>query len=341
MNAPPPALLLSASLLDPDWIGAQRLAELAASPFWRAIARRAATLREAGPDGPPPHDPGHERWLRVALWLPADAARAAAAAFADGAGGAAWRIDPVHLHVGRDHLVLTDPRALPLAIEEARALAGAIAPLLADEGLTLDVPGPRRWYLREADPARPLHLLTRPLAGAIGRNIDAWQPRGDDARRWRRIVNEIQMTWHAHPVNARRESEGLAAVNSVWLEGRCPAPSSGVECDAAARLAVHESANGPAEVELSRGGRLHVDDRLLDAQLAGDPSAWLDAWRRIETDTLGPIARAEDAWRVGARLVLAGDAGWREIAVAPRATWRLWRRADPAALLAEPAAAQR
>jgi hypothetical protein len=341
MSASVATLLLPASLLDPDWIGADRIATLAASPGWSALARRATTVGTAGPDGPPPHDPGHERWLHARLALPADSASAAAAALADGVADAAWRLDPVHLHVGRDHLVLTDPRTLSMAADEARALADAIAPLLAEEGLALEVPAPRRWYLRETGPAPALRLRTRPLAGAIGRNIDAWQPVGDDARRWLRIVNAIQMTWHGHEVNARRDSAGLASVNSVWLEGRCPGAAPGVEREAAARLAIRDPAGPPTETPLSDGVRLRVDERLLEAQLAGDPTAWLDAWRRIEADTLGPIARAEGAWREGARVVLAGDAGWRELAVAPRADWRFWRRADAAALLAEPAAGVR
>ncbi len=341
MSAAPPTLLLPASLVDPDWIGGDRIAALAASPAWSALARRVAELGATGPEGPPPNDPGHERWLRRRLAVPDGAASAAAAALADGAPDAAWRLDPVHLHVGRDHLVLTDPRALRLTVDDARALSDAIAPLLADEGLALEVPTASRWYLRETDPARPLRLRTRPLAGAIGRNIDAWQPGGDDARRWRRIVNEIQMTWHGHAVNARREAAGLATANSVWLEGRCPGAAGGAERDAAARLATRDAGDAPIEVVLSDGARLRVDDRLLDAQLAGDPSAWLEAWGRIEADTLGPIVRAQAAWRDGARVVLAGDAGWRELAVRPRADWRFWRRADPAALLAEPGAGGR
>jgi hypothetical protein len=339
MNATPATLLLPASLVDPAWIGAERLATLAGSPCWRAIARRATQRAAAGPDGPPPHDPGHERWLRTRLALPGEVAPAAAAAHADGMAQAAWRLDPVHLHVGRDHLVLTDPRALGLAADDARALADAIAPLFADEGLALETATPRRWYLRETDPARALRLRTRPLAGATGRNIDAWLPQGEDARRWRRLVNEIQMSWHGHAVNARREAAGLASVNSVWIEGRCPGAARGVELEAAAQLAVRDPGDPPSELALSDGGRLRVDGRLLDAQLAGDPMGWLEAWRRLELDTLGPIARTEGAWGDGARLVLAGDAGWRELAVPSRAGWRFWRRADAAALLAEPGVA--
>jgi hypothetical protein len=334
MSEATPVLLLPAALVDPAWIGADRIAELATSPCWTALARRATVREQAGPDGPRPHDPGHERWLHARLALPEGSSLAAAAALADGVAGAAWRIDPVHLHVGRDHLVLTDPASLSLSREDADALATAIAPLLSDEGLALEIGAPKRWYLRETDPARRLALHTRPLSGATGRNIDAWQPQGDDARRWRRIVNEIQMTWHA--LNEAREATHAPAVNSVWIEGRCPIPAPGVELDAAARLAAREPGAGPVETVLADDTRLRLDDRLHEAQLAGDPAGWLATWRRLQADTLASIVRADGAWRDGARVVLAGDAGWREIEVAPRAGWRFWRRADGAALLAEP-----
>ncbi|RPH44972.1 MAG: hypothetical protein EHM87_08195 [Burkholderiales bacterium] len=346
MSAPAPTLLLPAALADPAWLGADRMAGLAREPGWSALARRSRTIAQAGPEDRPSSDPGHERWLRTRLGLPADAALAACAALADAAPQAAWRLDPVHLHVGRDHLVLTDPGALALDEDDARALADSIAPLFVAEGLALEVPGPTRWYLRELDPARPLRLVTRPLAGAIGRNIDAWQPTGDDVRRWRRLVNEVQMTWHAHPLNARREFARQPTVNSLWIEGRVPPATPGAR--AAARLAVRDDdrsrepdTGDDRTLDLDTGdGHLLVDDRLLAAQLAGDPQQWAEAWRALDGTVFAAMARAEGPWRTGARLVLAGDAGWREIGVAPRADWRFWRRADAAALLAEPSAAR-
>jgi hypothetical protein len=334
MSASAPTLLLPASLADPGWLGADRIAALAALPAWTALGRRARVIAQDGPEDRPSSDPGHERWLHGRLGLPGDAALAACAAWVDGVPQAAWRIDPVHLHIGRDHLVLTDPGLLALAGNAAIELAAAVAPLFAEDGLGLEARGANRWYLRELDPARPLRLRTRPLTGAVGRNIDAWQPTGDDARRWRRLVNEVQMTWHTHPANQQREAERLPTVNSLWIEGRVPADGSGAQ--AAARLAVRD-AGALLEVATDRGP-LIVDDRLLAAQLAGDPQRWVEAWRALDVSTFAALARAEDRWQAGARLVLAGDAGWRELAVAPRADWRFWRRSDAAALLAEPSA---
>lgn len=330
-----PVLLLPAALVDTDWLGADRVAELAALPGWTGIARRARLAGEAGPADPPPSDPGHERWLHACLGLPAEAALAAAAAIDDGRAAAAWRLDPVHLHVGRDHLVLTDPSALAVDAADAAALAAAIEPLFADEGLGLDVAAPGRWYLHERDPARALRLRTRPLSGATGRNVDAWMPTGDDARRWRRMVNEVQMTWHAHPVNEARAERGLPAVNSLWIEGRVPTGDD-PRTRAAARIAARAPASAALRVDAGAAGAIVVDARLHDATLAGDPQRWAAAWRALEADTFAAIVQAGDPWTAGGRIVLAGDAGWRELDVSARPDWRFWRRPDPAAWLAPP-----
>ncbi|MFZ4758686.1 MAG: hypothetical protein ACOYLX_11035, partial [Burkholderiaceae bacterium] len=331
-------LLLPAALVDLDWLGADRRAAAAAMPAWAAIARRSRLAREAGPDDPPPSDPGHERWLRERLCLPAGCALAACAAAADHLDDVAWRIDPVHLHVGRDHLVMTEPAGLALAADDAVALAASIAPLFDDDGLELVVPGGPRWYLRERSAERPLRLRTRPLSGASGRNVDAWMPTGDDARRWRRLLNEVQMTWHAHPVNAARAERGLPPVNSLWIDGRCPgaADRQGAAADTAARIALR-APMPPGGFALDDGPLL-IDHRLLDAQHAGDPSGWRDAWRAVNDTLLAPIARGDALWSNGGRLVLTGDAGWRELALRAGAGWRFWHRPDPVALLAEPAA---
>jgi UDP-galactopyranose mutase len=73
-------------------------------------------------------------------------------------------------------------------------------------------------------------------------------------------------------------------------------------------------------------------DRAREVLVGGVNSA-VRAFRAVG-GTPRFIARAEGAWRAGAHVVLAGDAGWRALQVAPRAGWRFWRRTDAAALLA-------
>jgi hypothetical protein len=263
-----------------------------------------------------------------------------------------WRLDPVNLHIGRDHLVLTDPARLALGADDARALAVAIAGLFQDEGLTLIAAHPLRWYLQETEPSRGLRLKTRSMLAALGRSIDGWQPTGDDARRWRRIVNEVQMSWYRHPVNERRESQGLMPVNSLWIEGPCPAidPTSESRLMAAARLAARGRRTSHATDErvptpqalsfkdafiTTHNGPLAVDDTLLEAVLEGDPQRWMDAWRALDASLFTPMASGQSPWDRGARLVLAGDSGWRSLRIGARPDWRFWKRPDPSSWLHE------
>lgn len=239
-----PALLLAASLVDPAWLGSDRLAKAARAPGFAALARKAALGRASAESARHLPEPGHEDWLQIAFGLPADAPMSACSALTDGASQARWRLDPVNLHIGRDHLVLTDPARLGIGAEEARSLAASVDTLFRDEGLTLVADHPWRWYLQETDPSRGLRLQTRSMLAALGRSIDAWQPSGDDARRWRRIVNEVQMSWYGHPVNDQRESQGLRPINSVWIEGPCP---GAIGAATSAAMSAHPSAYPSAQ----------------------------------------------------------------------------------------------
>ena len=364
----PPALLLAASLVDPAWLGPDRLAQAARAPGFAALMRQAAIGRSSDDTASQLPDPGHEDWLQKAFGLPPGAPIAACSALADAAVQARWRLDPVNLHIGRDHLVLTDPARLALGADDARALAASIAELFQDEGLTLLASHPARWYLQETEPSRGLRLQTRSMLAALGRSIDGWQPTGEDARRWRRIVNEVQMSWYQHPVNEQRESRGLMPVNSLWIEGPCPDPDTQgtgaqtpaqnasetlTQWSAAGRIAARRGTIVPAAgaadqaslsldpskpfIEASMA--LTIDDRLFEAQCAGDPQRWMQAWQSLDEAYFVPMSRAQAPWQRGATLVLAGDGLWRELVIGARRPWRFWQhRPAPDALLSGGAA---
>jgi hypothetical protein len=334
----PATLLLPGALADPAWLGADALRAAAAAPGAAALARRAQPEAAWAAPGPLPPDPGHQHWLHRRFGLVDGESVEAAAAYADGAGDAHWRLDPVHLQLGHDRLALADPRTLALEADEAAELAAAVTEVFGAQGLALHASRPARWYLRELDATRALALRTRPLVGAIGRSIDAWQPHGPDARRWLRLVNEVQMTWHGHAVNRARAQRGLPEVNGLWLTGRVPArhagadrapdaPSHGAH-GALGALAARGHGADPAQVRAGQGD-LVLDDRLLAAQIEGDPARWRVAWAALDAECLQPMARGEPPWAAGATIVLAGDAGWRTVQVTAHPGWRFWRRVDP------------
>jgi len=54
--------------------------------------------------------------------------------------------------------------------------------------------------------------------GFSTRNYDVL-PTGRDAAPLRRLLTEIQMVLHQHPINQQREAQGLSPFNAVWLSG--------------------------------------------------------------------------------------------------------------------------
>ena len=91
--------------------------------------------------------------------------------------GRRYVAEPAHFTVANDHLRLDDPARLDVTLDEARALAAAIEPVLMEAG----------WRLAPIDAATTTHwMLTRddgtPLSApaierAIGDNVAMWQPR--------------------------------------------------------------------------------------------------------------------------------------------------------------------
>lgn len=164
-----------------------------------------------------------ERYLHECLNLPATSSVEAASAWFDGIDQPCWRVTPVNLHAGIDHLNLSPPDRLRLDAEQADALADSIAQTLAEHELLLERPDVSRWYLRPADGVElPWRLTASSWRVASGRNIDAYSPSDPDARAWRRMLNEIQMIWHEHPTNQARIHAGELPVNSLWLDGSPP-----------------------------------------------------------------------------------------------------------------------
>ena len=133
-------------------------------------------------------------------------------------GGSGWwlRADPVHLRPDIADLVLFDAVDVGVSNEEARVLAEIVNEALRPGGPLVHAAHPHRWYVALEAPAR---MATTPLSLAVGAGISVAMPRGPDAPRWRRWMNEVQMALHECPVNAERERRGTAPINSVWPWG--------------------------------------------------------------------------------------------------------------------------
>jgi hypothetical protein len=293
-------IVVAGALTQPHWVPPAEIR--ARLPRTATLAGlRASTVAAPRPEGALPRELAHDRWLReqLARKAPAIAPGAMAAvrqlALRDGTEGpparppSRWLLEPAHFHLAKDHLVLVAGAAQDLSLAQARELAQAIEPLLAAEGMTLTVAAADRWLLGETQAA--LQLDCAASEAAAGRNVDGYLPSGPDARRYRRLLNEIQMTWHEHPVNEARADAGALPINSVWLSG----PVTG-EAVAALREDV-------------AAGSYRLEQSLLGPRLRDDRSGWLDALQALDAQLHGWLTSPQPPG-----ILLCGDdeARWLE-----------------------------
>ena len=298
----------------------------------------------------------HERWLAGKAGL--DTARVPMAPYmrlADSGGAApadheAWTcLELVHIHAARDHLVLMHPDQLRVRDAEAASLHAAIEPLLREADITLEAPCAARWYLPEAV-FGPLDATT-PLR-ATGRNIDIWLQDGARARDWRRLQNEIQMTWFDHPVNQAREAAGELSINSVWLYGggtMQPVPRladtilasdpflAGLGLAGGSRIAAVPA--GFAGVQAD-GAVMAMLDSATEAHIAEDWGLWIERMHALDADWFAPALQALGDGSIEAiTLVLGGENHFAEFTVRRADLRKFWRgmgqRGDWRALLSD------
>ncbi|GAA4335263.1 hypothetical protein GCM10023144_28340 [Pigmentiphaga soli] len=240
-----------------------------------------------------------------------------------------WVAELAHVQVGRDGLVLTDPGGLRVDAAESAALLDSARGLFDEAGFGVEPAAPGRWRVR---PPSGVGVPAATPAVVAGTGLDRWWPRDAGARPWRRLVNEIQMTWHEHPVNLDREARGEVAVNGLWLHGGAPAWTPRWQ-PAPARLVGGppwlRALAGRAGLPWSPAGASAVDVSAASVPPVHDPAAhvpacawepgtiaalpdldvpcrdaawaeWLDALRRLQRDCFAPLARRQAAGELAA-----------------------------------------
>jgi hypothetical protein len=257
---------------------------------WTEVGRDAADASTLSP----PHERAHAAALGLAGadgCLPWAAHQAAADGIAVGAH--AWAlVTPVHWRVGSNGVHLADPDALALDEAESRTLFDAVKPLFEREAYVIAWGATSRWYIAHESLQG---LACASLDRVIGRNVDAWLPRQPEAKRLRRLQNEVQMLLHRHPLNEAREAAGALAVNSFWLSGCGSLPPT-----------LHTDAR--------------LDDRLRASALQSDHAAWCEAWHGLDRDVLQTLLAAADRGEP-VRLTLCGERNAVELAPRARAWW--------------------
>ena len=225
--------------------------------------------------------------------------------------GYMMRADPVHLRADQSALRLFDSRTFSITQDEADALVAAFNEFYTDRGWHLTAPCPQRWYL--SLPEAPA-ITTVPPATIAGQTIDSNLPHGRDAAEWHALMNEVQMLFHQHPVNARREERGEPMINSLWFWGEgslpdvVPASETRVATDYPLAMGLacftHTPRRDvPARLEellttVEKALILVVLDDLEAAVQYTDIEAWLEALDRLEQHWFTPLLEALGAGRV-------------------------------------------
>ncbi len=126
------------------------------------------------------------------------------------------RIDPAHLQPRLTKLYLIAGKPLAVTRDEANSLIAVIQGLYQEHGWRVYALDSDQWYLIVRDDPG---VVTTPIAWAIGKDVDALLPAGTNQSLWHARMNEIQMAFHASPVNTIREAEDRYTINTIWPWG--------------------------------------------------------------------------------------------------------------------------
>ncbi len=244
--------------------------------------------------------------------------------------GEYWLAEPVHLMIGHDHLVLQDPARLDLTRDDAELLVEAIRLPLQEAGWSIEFASTNRWFLTHCV---PLSLRGTASDMAVGRNVAPFMPQGEAGPElaWRRLSTEVQMIWHTHPVNARREAQGLPAVNALWFSGNGKA-TDGL-CTYRSVISRLECCEGlPCEASATRS--LETFEGLIVPAREQDWSSWRNALQALDL-RLGEItATLRNGEYERLALILTSADELHCLTIRKSDFWKFWRRGAVADLLA-------
>lgn len=210
-----------------------------------------------------------------------------------------WLAELSAISVGREGATIAHPASFEITTDEADALFDAVSGLWADRAISALPLNNRQWRIW-LDPSASTRSLT-PAAMAEMRLSD-WWPQEDSLREWRRLLNEIQMVWHDHPVNLARAERGEIPINSLWLFGGAQGWSS-----TQALSATYEGLHTP--------------------YLQGDWAAWIAALPAL-SEHLGTLERNTSLTLTGqqrAVVLTPARKRWWHALLAPRPQlWNTW-----------------
>lgn len=284
----------------------------------------------------PCHRQPVEHWLAGLVGLPVLPAAALTLGLDQPAAASGFwlRADPVHLKIERDGLLLFDATHFELSQLDADSLVAGLNGVFAEDGMHFVAATPTRWYLRlPEDPG----LSWTSLDAALGRDIHPLLPKGQNALKWHRVLNEIQMYLYTHAVNDQRS--GQQAINSLWLWGGAQYPLADTPLvpdipvygnDLLLRgvmQSVGEVALPlPPDVSgMPAGDALVLLDHLRLGACYGNAWDWREGWLALEKNWFAPLLAQLKSGQRSQLAVTFPELGLA-LQIDRSLRWRIWQR---------------
>lgn len=230
---------------------------------------------------------------------------------------------PMHFSAGLSDLTASLLEGEQRVSEEHRMrIAESISGHLEAAGFRLETTAQGDWLLRCE---RRLDARTATPAAAA-RDLAASMPSGADAPLLKRLMAELQMLLHEHPVNEARARFGAAGVNAIWLHG------GGAIEPAAPRALPLAHGDDPylrglcALYGAPQPERADSPDALVHESARSAAVLGAMDLGTLDAHWLAPLLRALRARRIG-RLEIVLDR-WR-LAIDRVSLFKIWRGARP------------
>lgn len=272
--------------------------------------------------------------------------------------------DPVHLRFHQERLILADSGTFGIDLDEAKAMSDELNRQFPDIG-KFYVATAERWYLALSATTDLGDFDVPPLSAIAGRSIERQLPETTQTRWLRQLLNEAQMILHGHPVNAAREEAGRMPINSLWLWGGGTLPARterserqesrsrfdnvwsthplAVGLGRAAGVPTHAAPADAATLFTTQSSNIAPDSHhlVLLEDLLGPvqyekSDDYRSALQALEMRWFAPLRKALASGKIKQlRLVASTAYGALSWESRPADQWKLWRRSQPLAALAQ------
>jgi hypothetical protein len=134
------------------------------------------------------------------------------------------RAQAIHLAAGLNEVTLVPLRGeAALTAEECETLTPVLNEHLAASGVRIHRTSSNDWLIESS---QGWDATTVTAQFALDHEWSEVLPQGRDAGQLRRLMTELQMLLHEHPVNQRRSAQGMPTANAVWFWGNGRAQKS-------------------------------------------------------------------------------------------------------------------